>query len=97
MKQFVVDHEEIKVRISEWGNKDNPTVICIHGLGNTSLSFLELGELLGNEYHIFSIDLPGHGKTPPFEKDIVKRIEASHFLHWDNPFIVAEEAICWMK
>jgi pimeloyl-ACP methyl ester carboxylesterase len=69
VKQFFIDHENTKARISEWGCKGNPTIICIHGLGSTSLSFLELGELLSNKYHIFSIDLPGHGKTPPFEKD----------------------------
>lgn len=69
MKQFFVEHEGIKVRINEWGCEENSTIICLHGLGSTSLSFLELGELLCNKYHIFSIDLPGHGKTPPFERE----------------------------
>lgn len=28
---------------------------------------------------------------------IVKRVEATHLLHWDNPFLIAEEVIEWMK
>ena len=69
MKQFFVDEEGIKARIREWGSKEDPVIICLHGLGSTNLSFLELGELLSNRYHIFSIELPGHGKTPAFKND----------------------------
>jgi len=53
LKQFFINNEDVKTRISEWGNKENPTIICIHGLGSSSLSFLELGELLKDKYHIF--------------------------------------------
>lgn len=47
MKQYFVNNESIKARISEWGSKENSTIICIHGLGSTNLSFIELGELFG--------------------------------------------------
>lgn len=69
MKQLFINNENLKVRVCEWGSNINPTIICIHGLGGTNLSFLELGELMSDEYHILSIDLPGHGMTPPFEND----------------------------
>jgi len=69
MKQYFIKNESIEVRISEWGNSEDPAIICFHGLGSTNLSFLELGELLSDKYHIFSIDLPGHGKTPAFKRD----------------------------
>ncbi|MGL4374537.1 MAG: alpha/beta fold hydrolase [Turicibacter sp.] len=55
----------IKTRIHEWGNRENPTIVCLHGLGSTSLSFIELAEMLRNKYHLLSIDLPGHGGTSP--------------------------------
>lgn len=69
MKQFFINNKDIKARVCECGNKENPTIICMHGLGSTNLSFLELGELLSDRYHIFSIDLPGHGDSPAFKKD----------------------------
>ncbi|MGO1470093.1 MAG: alpha/beta hydrolase [Tissierella sp.] len=69
MEQYFIKIESTNVRISEWGNTNNPTIICIHGLGSTSLSFIELGEMLKDKYHIISIDLPGHGKTTPFKSD----------------------------
>lgn len=69
MKQHFLNNNNTKVRVCEWGRKENPTIICLHGLGSTNLSFLELGELLKDNYYIISIDLPGHGRTPAFEND----------------------------
>lgn len=66
MNELYLNKGKTKVRIHEWGSKDCPTILCLHGLGSTSLSFIELGHLLKNKYHIFAIDLPGHGKTPQF-------------------------------
>ncbi len=28
---------------------------------------------------------------------LVKRVEATHLLHWDNPCLIADEVIEWMK
>lgn len=69
MKERYISKDGIEARIHEWGNEENPTIICFHGLGSTSLSFIELGYLLEIDYHVISIDLPGHGKTPEFEKE----------------------------
>lgn len=69
MKEIHIDEDGVRARIHQWGDAGNPIIICFHGLGSTSLSFIELGELLKNEYHIISIDLPGHGKTPEFDKE----------------------------
>ncbi len=55
MKQLFINDGNLKVRVCEWGNNLNPTIICIHGLGSTNLSFLELGELMSDKYHILSI------------------------------------------
>lgn len=69
MKEIYIKVDNSKVRFHKWGDSKNPTIICLHGLGSTSLSFIELGDLLQNRYQIISIDLPGHGKTPQFLKE----------------------------
>lgn len=80
MKEIYIDEEDIKARAHEWGNEINPKIICFHGLGSTSLSFIELGDLLKDDYHIISIDLPGHGKTPGFEKE--EDYEMPNMINW---------------
>ena len=46
------------------GNNEKPVIFCLHGLGSTSLSFIEIAEELKEEYRFISVDAPGHGKTP---------------------------------
>lgn len=85
MKEVFINKDGIEARIHEWGNEENPTIICFHGLGSTSLSFIELGNLLKNNYHIIAIDLPGHGKTPQFEK--VEYYEMPNMISWIDKVI----------
>jgi len=85
MKEVYIDKDGIEARIHEWGNEVNQTIICFHGLGSTSLSFIELGHLLKNEYHIVAIDLPGHGKTPAFKKE--EDYEMPNMIRWIDKVI----------
>lgn len=85
MKEIYLDENGIKARISHWGDIGNPIIICLHGLGSTSLSFIELGHLLKNEYHVISIDLPGHGKTPEFNKE--EDYKMPNMVRWINKVI----------
>ena len=39
-----------------------------------------MAEFLKDKYHVVSFDLPGHGKTPNFEKD--EDYGASHLTNW---------------
>ncbi len=68
MKRYYINNEKLNVHITEWGGNDKPVIFCLHGLGSTSLSFIEIAEELKEEYRLISIDTPGHGKTPSFEK-----------------------------
>ncbi len=59
----MIEKRNKAVRYHEWGDKESTTIICLHGLGSTGMSFIELGELFKDKYHIISVDLPGHGGT----------------------------------
>lgn len=80
MNHFFVEFGEYEASVCEWGDKSNPQIICFHGLGSTKLSFIEIAELLKDNYHIVSFDLPGHGKTSSFEKD--EDYGAAHLINW---------------
>lgn len=58
------------VNYYEYGDKNNPTIVCLHGLaGNGYYSFGELAPRLIESFHIVMLDNPGHGKTAPFQKE----------------------------
>ena len=40
-----------------------PAIILIHGLGLRSESWIEQIKFLKKDYTVYSIDLPGHGKS----------------------------------
>ncbi|MEK4578661.1 alpha/beta hydrolase [Bacillus sp. FSL R12-0074] len=85
MKRYYINNEEINAHITEWGNNEKPVIFCLHGLGSTSLSFIEIAEELKEEYRFISIDAPGHGKTPPFER--TKDYEMLNLANWLNEII----------
>ena len=66
MERYFINDGEINVHVTDWGKKSSPVIFCLHGLGSTSLSFIEIAEELKSEFRIISIDAPGHGKTDPF-------------------------------
>lgn len=72
--------DNYRVRCNIWGEYNSPTIVCLHGLGNTGLSFIEIGEELKNEYKIISIDLPGHGKSDKFATE--KEFEMPNMTNW---------------
>ncbi|WGG44739.1 alpha/beta hydrolase [Rossellomorea sp. DA94] len=69
MKEIFISINHYCVRGHIWGANNLPTLVCLHGLGNTSLSFIEIAEELKGEYRIISIDLPGHGKSAKLDTE----------------------------
>lgn len=63
MRDYWIDNA---IHITEWGQQDRPVIFCLHGLGSTALSFIEIAEVLKDEFRIIAVDAPGHGRTAPF-------------------------------
>lgn len=83
MKRYFLNNETVtNVHVTEWGIKESPVIFCLHGLGSTSLSFIEVAESLKDCYRIIAVDAPGHGKTPPFKR--VEEYEMPQMANWLN-------------
>lgn len=67
MIRYYIQKGNQEVHITEWGNRGLPVIVCIHGLGSTGLSFIEVADDLQSDFNLFAIDLPGHGRTQPFQ------------------------------
>ncbi|PDY25851.1 alpha/beta hydrolase [Bacillus cereus] len=66
VKDINLTIEGLDVHYYELGNNTKPTIVCLHGLGNSGAVFSELAEYLEDDFHILSFDNPGHGRTAPF-------------------------------
>lgn len=69
MEKFNIMVYGEKVHGVKWGDKTNPNVLCLHGLTNNALGFNEMAENLKEDFHVISIDLPGHGNTTGFKDE----------------------------
>jgi pimeloyl-ACP methyl ester carboxylesterase len=45
----------------ELGNPKNPPLVSLHGYTNSALAYLPLGRLLARDFHVFLLDMRGHG------------------------------------
>lgn len=67
-----VEVDGIRLRYREWGvaSADRPTLLLIHGFGNSLQSFRELAPRLANCCHVVAIDMAGYGLSEkPVEFD----------------------------
>jgi pimeloyl-ACP methyl ester carboxylesterase len=85
MKRYFNNIGNQHIHITEWGNKHNPVIFCLHGLGSTSLSFIEIAEQLKEEYRLIAIDAPGHGRTSPFDHE--EEYEMPRLADWLNKLL----------
>lgn len=94
MKTNYLEFDSHKVRFCEWGDKNNPDIVFLHGLGCTSLSFIEIAESLKCEFHILSIDLPGHGQSSAFVNET--DYESDFFIKWLSEVLgrTAKDSFC---
>lgn len=83
------------VHAYEFGDHRHPTIVCLHGLGNSGAVFSEVAECLAKDFHIVSFDQPGHGGTSPFVHE--ENYQFSNLAKWyqdvfhqvlKNPFYI---------
>ena len=58
-----VDVDGLQLRYREYGQQgpDQPSLVLIHGFGNSLQSFRLVAPLLADDYHVITVDMPGFG------------------------------------
>ena len=54
----------LKLHFEEIGNDNAPAVIILHGLFGSSSNWRSIARTLSRSWHVFSLDLRNHGKSP---------------------------------
>ena len=58
---------ERQVHFLEWGTRQDPVVVLLHGAGQTAYAFEFLAGELAKRHYVVAPDLPDHGDSDPFE------------------------------
>jgi lipase len=53
-----------KLAVEEWGARDAPRIVCLHGVTGHGRAFSVLAEDALDEFHVVAPDLLGHGASP---------------------------------
>lgn len=69
------------------GNKNKPTLICLHGWLDNSATFYNLANTLADDYLLLLIDLPGHGLSEPLPV-------GAHYYIWQYVEVLYEILSC---
>ncbi|GKV56986.1 lipase [Sporosarcina sp. NCCP-2222] len=82
----------MKLHYYEWRNPDKPTLVFLHGLGSSGLSFGELARHTMNDFHVISLDLPGHGGTAGLanEEDYLPSRMAQRMHHMLHALVLTD-------
>lgn len=81
----------MRLHVHEWGDREAPAVVCLHGVTAHGGRFKQLAEeRLAERFHIVAPDLRGHGRSgwePPwtFETHIADLIETIDALGLQQP------------
>ncbi|MCH2047532.1 MAG: alpha/beta hydrolase [Trichodesmium sp. St16_bin4-tuft] len=103
---------EIQLSYLEWQSKENQDkkqpLLLLHGLADSALVWLNLGEYLADKYHIVAPDMRGHGESGKpesgysFEKTITDLEALMENLNWSSANILGHSwtgklACIWAK
>jgi pimeloyl-ACP methyl ester carboxylesterase len=53
----------LRFRYFEWGDKDAPPILLLHGFSSTAVAWRSVGEALADRYRVVALDQRGHGAT----------------------------------
>lgn len=82
----------MRLHSHEWGDRDNPLVVCLHGIGAHGGRFARLASCLP-ESHVVAFDLRGHGRSS-FEPPWTISTLVSDVLESAEPLAV--EPVAWV-
>jgi pimeloyl-ACP methyl ester carboxylesterase len=81
--QKILEINEGFISYTEYGNRKNPSIICIHGIPTWGYIFHDLALNLSQSYHVLVPDLMGFGfssKADNFDRAIDK--QANYLIQW---------------
>jgi len=63
----MVTSDGIRIHFTEWGNREGPTVLFLHGLGADNLGWFRQRHAFGHDYRCVAVDNRGSGQSekPP--------------------------------
>ncbi len=59
-KPIILNIKGIEIHGLQWGNKNGPSLLMLHGWLDNAASFFHIAPLL-DHYNVIAVDLPGHG------------------------------------
>jgi pyruvate dehydrogenase E2 component (dihydrolipoamide acetyltransferase) len=66
--------DDVRLYFEEVPN-DAPALLLIHGAAQDTLSWRFNLEALGRRFHVYAVDLPGHGKSQLASKGCIDNLE----------------------
>lgn len=79
---MIKEVNKVKINYELYGNKQEKTIVLLHGWGQNIQMMKPLGDSLSKEYQILVIDLPGHGNSeePKEVWNLYNYVETVHAL-----------------
>jgi pimeloyl-ACP methyl ester carboxylesterase len=68
--------DDVRLYFEEVPNSDAPPLLLIHGAAQDTLSWRFNLDFLGSRFHVYAIDLPGHGKSQMAPEGPIDSLEA---------------------
>ncbi len=81
-----VQLDDLNLHYLEWGSPEKPPIVMLHGWQDTAWLYKRIGRQFADEFHLFSLDLRGHGQTakegePQFQPQAVIIADVEKFLN----------------
>ncbi len=87
MKNLVINTANLRLGALEFGEKDAPTVLALHGWLDNAASFIPLAKHLSH-INLVALDFPGHGKS-----EHRSGANAYHFIDYAADVLLAANAL----
>jgi pimeloyl-ACP methyl ester carboxylesterase len=63
VNEQVVSLNGLRFRYLEWGDKDGPAILLLHGFSSNATAWRAVGEALAGSYRVVALDQRGHGAS----------------------------------